>query len=352
MAKFDPRRNAPPGEAAARAGGGHRPAPYETPRAKRKTSSAVLSSPLTINPKHQFDMRALARDALLDDATRASSLRNKEAAEAAAASSAAAAAAAAASAEASSRDESDAFLGIVQDRGGADAHKVLRAVQRAAPGQSQLRYCFFNLEYTTPPELAPPKLPKGSPWRLLAHGSYQAREQYLASGLPQALVSSMGELPEELFEWILDDLCVQRSAVVQHEYVSLLSWCPDHARARLTPARLKGLFLRLGASEELEISEGRELTLTKSHEEPYEDRDWACLRSFIELLGLLSKDMPLESVTYAIQTLLRMSMDRFLICSVDILVEYEDAMQLLLHAIPDSSWDSFVSWAWPSSPPP
>ena len=324
MAKFDPRKNASlvPERA-----------PFETPKAKRTMRNNIHSSPLTINPKHQFDMKALAMDALQDDATNASSLRNKETAKEAVA--------------AAPRDgSSDAFLDIVQDRDGVNAHKVLRAVQRAAPSHSHLQYCFFSQEYSPPPSSTVPRGVSSGPWRLLTHGNLEAREQYLVSGLPQTILQKTGGLPSELFEWILDEICLPKSRFMQQEYCNLVSNCPEHIQSRVTPERLEELFLRLGASEELKKNK-EVLDISKLKTEPYRNRDWSCLRSFIELLALMSPHMSLPSVKCALQTMLRMSMDKFLICAVDVLVDHENTVQCLLDSLPQSSWDAFVSNAPP-----
>lgn len=319
MAKFDPRKNASLVPERAPRG------PFETPKAKRTMTGSLHSSPLTINPKHQFDMKALAMDAMRDDATNASSLRNRE------------------TAEGAPRDDSgDAFLDIVQDRGGVNAHKVLRAVQRAAPSHSHAQYCFFSKEYRTPPSSTVPRGVSSGPWRLLTHGSLEAREQYLVSGLPQTILQKTGGLPVELFEWILDEICVQKSRLIQQEYCNLISNCPEHVQSRVTPERLEELFLRVGANEELKKNR-EELVVSKLEGEPYRDRDWSCVRSFIELLALMSEHLSLPSVKYALQTMLRMSIDKFLICTLDVLNDYENTVHCLLDALLQSSWDAFVS---------
>ncbi|KND87370.1 hypothetical protein TOPH_07993 [Tolypocladium ophioglossoides CBS 100239] len=51
--------------------------------------------------------------------------------------------------------------------------------------------------------------------------------------------------------------------------------------------------------------------------------------------------MSVPAVEYAIQTLLRMSMDKFLLCNIDVLMEYEGAIQRLADAIPTTSWNPF-----------
>lgn len=301
--------------------------PYATPRAKR-TAVAFYASPLAFMPKHKFDMKALAKDALQDDATNLSSLRVKAAQES--------------DDEELPFEKGEAFVDIVKDNGGPDAKKVLRAVQRAEPGQAELRYCFFDQNYKVPASSPAPKKARTGPWRLLTEGDVTTREQHLVSGLPHMILSKTGGLPDELFQWILDELCVQKSFVMRQEYYNLIATCPEQVEHLLTPERLEDLFIRLGATEELK-DKSVELAVSSSDDVPYQGRDWACLQSFLILLGLIATHLSLSSVTYATQTLLRMSMDRALICSIDTLAEYEYTIQRLVEAVPMPSWASFVS---------
>ncbi|PNY26694.1 Uncharacterized protein TCAP_03372 [Tolypocladium capitatum] len=304
--------------------------PFATPRAKR-TAVAFHASPLAIMPKHKFDMKALAKDARRDDATTASSMRAKTAAEEAKQN----------ATSTSNEASGDAVLEIVKESGGHDAEKVLRAVQRSEPGQSQLRYCFFDAEYSVPTSKPATKEGKKGPWSLLTQGSTKVREQHLASGVPQTILRKMNNLPDSLLEWILDELCTQKSVIMRQEYCNMIADCPEQVERLLTPERLQELFIRLGAGEDLKNEGSDLLTLSKLGHEPYQDRDWACLLSFLSLLGSISRQMSVPAVEYAIQTLLRMSMDRFLLCNIDVLVEYEGAIQHLADAIPTTSWDLF-----------
>ncbi|RFU76906.1 hypothetical protein TARUN_5319 [Trichoderma arundinaceum] len=311
--------------------GQRRPPPVvpsvSTPRAKR-TATASFASPA--KPKHKFDLKALAKDALRDDALNASSMRAKASADAAA--------------EPSSlpRGESFdiAFADIVKEKSGQDAHRVLRAVQRADTIQSQPRYCFFDREYKVPPSSPAPKLPRGSPWSLLTQGNAVARERNLTSGVPQSILTKKGGLPDAVFDWILDELCIQRSSLVRHEYCSIIYSCPDQVLRLLTPERLEELFLRLGATDEIKFWDSEIPVLKLSHE-PYQDRDWSCLESFLILLNMVSGHLSVASAIYASHTLLRVSMDRLLIHNIDLLTVYEEAIQNITNEIPSSSWDSF-----------
>ncbi|KAL7792629.1 hypothetical protein V8C37DRAFT_380112 [Trichoderma ceciliae] len=302
---------------------------FATPRAKR-TATEPYVSPLAIIPKHKFDLKALAKDARRDNAINASSMRAKASADAAV--------------EPPSPPRGEAFdlafADIVKEKSGQDAHRVLRAVQRAEPIQSQTRYCFFDRDYRVPPSSPVPKVPRGSPWNLLTQGNSASRERNLTSGVPQSILAMNGGLPDALFEWILDELCIQRSSLVRHEYCNIIHSCPDQVERLLSPERLEELFIRLGAASEIKFRDS-EIPVSKPSHEPYQDRDWSCLESFLVLLRMVSCHLSVVSAIYASHILLRVSMDKLLIYNIDLLTVYEEAIESLTNAISSSSWDSF-----------
>ncbi|KAL6806520.1 hypothetical protein GGI42DRAFT_321421 [Trichoderma sp. SZMC 28013] len=299
---------------------------FDTPRAKR-TAAVPFVSPAKGALKHKFDLKALAKDARLDNALNASSLKAK-------------ASAGSARPPSPTRGESFdlAFADIVKEKSGQDAHKVIRAVQRAEPIQSQSRYCFFDIDYKVPPSSPVPKV--ASPWTLLTQGNSAARERNLTSGVPQSILAKNGGLPDSLFKWILDELCIERSSLIRREYCHIIHECPNQVERLLTPERLEELFLRLGAGDDAKFRDG-EITVSKLTNETYQDRDWSNLESFFTLLGMVSGHLSAASAIHASHTLLRMSMDKLLIFNIDLLTVYEDAIESLVNAIPSSSWDSF-----------
>ncbi|RCI17410.1 hypothetical protein L249_2894, partial [Ophiocordyceps polyrhachis-furcata BCC 54312] len=305
--------------------------PYATPRAKR-IAVQFESSPVAFMPKLKFDMKSLAEDARREDATTASSIRVKDLA---------AAADADAKQAAASCDHvasSEAFAEIVKDTGGQDAPKVLRAVQRSDPGLFQQRYCLFTAECSRPASTPPPKDACSGPWRILTQGTLRAKEQYLAAGFPQMAVLKMKTLPDELLQWILDELCVQESVIVRRGYCHVVADCPDEQVARLvTPQRLLELFVRLGARKE----QIEKPCVEPIKCEPYQDRDWSALQSFLLLLTAMSRTLSGQAVRYAVKTLLLMSMDSFVLHNPDVFIRFCDAFESLVDAIPSSSWDAF-----------
>ncbi|CAF3496888.1 hypothetical protein SNK03_004895 [Fusarium graminearum] len=303
---------------------------FATPKAKR-TAVEFRTSPLAIISKHKYDLKALAKDARQDNAITASSMRAK----------------AFSDLEdqvdvqmTTDKASLDAMEGIVKNNTGQDAQKVMRAVKRSETGQSELRYCFFSQDYTLPPPNPPPKKFNKGHWKLLTKGDQKTREQHLASGVPLTLLHLQGGLPEELFDWILNDICAQKSSLVRQEYCNLLSNCTDLIEHCITPQRLEELLYRFGASSELGQRDS-ELDVSKPGVEPYEGRDWSPLSSFLSLLAAIPPYMSEDSVVYASQALLRMSMDRFLIYDIGLLTTYEITISILLEAIPQPRWDTF-----------
>jgi hypothetical protein len=313
-----------------------------TPRAKR-TALMLPTSPLTLNPKvHKFDIKALEKAALLDDAINASSARAKAAAENMAKQESTITRHARKSVDESSSDMDDeerALVGVVTDNAGGDAHKVLRAVRRAEHRGAHLRYCFFDTKYSIPKSSAPPKLT--GPWKILSKGTMLEREQNISSGLLQTLLDATGEVPAELFDWMLDEVCVQESSIFRTQYCNLIAQCPTQVQSRVTPERLEKLFLRSGASQDLQVKNSA-LMLAQHNDDPYSDRSWACLADLLALLDSIGGDMNLLAATYAAQTLLRLSIDPVIIEAPGLLVEYQNAISMLLSRV-YSSWDTFVS---------
>ena len=301
----------------------------ETPRkAKRIATDQFLESPLSI--RHKFDLNSLAKDARRENRMATNSRQLKGFGKGT-------------PSPASGSDEElddDALAEAMHGSSGGDAHKVLRAVQRAVPNETQARYYFFVGGYKRPKSKPIPRGQAAGPWKPLLKGSNEARGEYLASGIPHMILDQGGFLPDEIFDWLLDELCVQVSLPIQQDYCHLISSCNRHVTQILPPERLEELFFRLGAKDKLD-----DLTppLDQSMPEPYQGRDWTNLKSFMSLLKLISEDLSVESIIYSVQMLLRMSADEFLLDNVDILVGFESALSSLLKSEKlKDCWDEFV----------
>lgn len=307
--------------------------PHATPKAKR---SAVQfhSSPLAIIPKHKYDLKALAKHARKDNATLASSARIDEARLLSIGKERAP----------TPRDVASAstIKGIVDADGTQDAHKVLRAVQRADSGQTHVRFLFFDADYTPPEPSKPPKEAMNAPWSLLTKGDARTREQNLASGVPHTILLRQGSLPDSVFDWLLDELTIQKSGTVRKEYRNLIKSCPEQVERLLDADTVEKLLIQLGATDDIKQRDS-ELAVSMVENEPYNGRDWACLESFINLLGSCANHMSIACVKYTMQILLRMTMDKLIIHNSNLLMAYEETIKQLALSIPLSDWASFVS---------
>jgi hypothetical protein len=303
---------------------------FTTPRNKR-TAVTFHSSPLAFLPKPKFDFKALARDAKKDDATNESSTKAKAISDDE-------------DATATAERSLNTLEGIVRTEGGPSAHRVMRAVQRSGGGHAQLRYCFFKDDFIPPPSASPPKRVRG-PWGILAKADEKTRVEHFENGIPTAIFTAQGKPPDELFGWVLDELCVRKLLTYREECIDLITRCPEQIERLITPERLKELFLRLGVSADLDDRES-ELPMLRLNIEPYEGRDWGCVESFLSLLKILAVYMALPSVVYACHALLRMALDTVLYHSIELLKVYQETIQALLHAVPEPNWTHIVSAMW------
>ncbi|KAJ4147823.1 hypothetical protein LMH87_002325 [Akanthomyces muscarius] len=282
-----------------------------TPQAKRAAHTTTLHrSPLTIIPKHRFDLKALAKDARRDTALQASSLRAQEAVRERTAPSTPGTGGALPASQSVLSD-------IVSSERGRDAQKVLRAVQRADPGHQELRYCFFQADFDAPAATKPPPEAMQSPWSLLTKGNQRVREQNLISGVPFNVVGSQGGMPEPIFLWVLEEICVAKSTVARTELCNLILICPDQIASLFTPNLLKSIWVRLGV-DDVSLERGK-ISVSKD----------------------ISPALPLETRRYLLQSLLRMAMDRLIIANVDIDSQFEDTFKAIIKTIPPEEWDSF-----------
>lgn len=309
----------------------HAPRPSReagSPVAKR-TASATHTSPLAILPKHKFDLKALAKDARRDFATQASSERLQ---------------ALVRDPAASLREGSptSTIPNIFQDDEDGKAEKVMQAVQRSKPAAQNLSYRFFSRNI--PPRNS--KLPKeagSSRWQLLTKGDTKAREASIVSGLPRILVSkSREQFPDSIFEWILQEICVQKSVIMRQEYIHIIADCPEHIKRIMTVETIQKMLYQLGA-QNTEAPWSETAPQLDGDDNYYQGRDWSCLRSVIQLFGQVATELPSDSCVYVTKALLIMSMDKVVVCNIDVLTAFETAMEQLLDAIPATEWDNFVS---------
>ncbi|RYP66982.1 hypothetical protein DL771_007478 [Monosporascus sp. 5C6A] len=362
--------------------GGGGPAAYQrppndgdttsTPRAKRVASGAGPSggSPLTLQQRqqqHKFDLKALISHTRQSERTEESARRAEELIKGVE--------------DSSNSDEEDGGRGSPSnalkqvarelldrdgnenddDEGNPRGDKIARAIDRTQV-QGARRRCYF-FDPTAPPlpqqqqpspgsasARAPPfpvDAARGA-WRFLADPN--TRDQAIINGLPHTVIASRGkELPEELFLWMLDRVCVERNPRLRTQYCGVLAACAGNTRRLVDGARLYGALEGIGGPK-YDPRPAR-LKTTPEVEEPYRGsggggggrNNWAGLGAFLDLLRRMAPNLEPASAVDGVKLLLRMGLDPVLGNAVR--GEHLAALEALVAALPaaEEQWNAAVS---------
>lgn len=333
-----------------------------TPRAKRTAAAHEFhSSPLTIQSKKQKqDMQALLEFARKDEETRASAQRFSAMLEMEAEMQRGGAAtgdqegqeeqgqegrAAAAlrehileAATAAAHDE-----GADED-GAGNKMRVVRALQRAEVGGARKVFYFFEQDESESDVVGRkfPTVRAKGPWAVLDDA--QDRGRHFASGFPYDIQKKLGNLPDEIFLWVLDEVCSERRKALQSEYVKMLSICNDQTTRLVTPALLQRLFRQLGATKDINNLTGP-ITLRQEFRHPYPGRDWSCVESMIDLVGAMAGNLTAAARSTAMQILLRLGIDSIAVENFGLTQRWRQAVDLVARSVPDADWTSFCQEA-------
>lgn len=233
------------------------------------------------------------------------------------------------------------------DEGGrAKRARMMRAIERAADVSTTGRKTFYFFEQTDRDSEAsiignafPIAKAKG-PWKILA--DKQDRWRHFQSGFPYDIQTMFGNLPDEIFLWVLNEVCQERRRNLSVQYIKLLRVCPDQVQRLVTPTLLQGLFRNLGATKDVCTLKAT-VVLTDELSDPYRRRSWTCLENFLIVLGSIANSMESAARTMAMQTLLRLGMDRVAVENFGLAQEWRWTVDLLARSVPDREWTNFVS---------
>lgn len=281
-----------------------------TPQAKR-IASGIHRSPLTLQPKkHKFDLKALMNHSREHERTE-KSVREADAQ------------IAQAGWISDRSDESDAevdpkrledvtrhlFAGSDDEDG--KGHKLRRAVKRSKDDETSSRkHCYF-FSQGEPPHASPRKNPfprkkAVGRWKFLSQ-SEDARRRAFIMGMPYMLLTQGEALPDEVFRWMLDEICVEQKAELRRQYVNLAERCESQTNRLVNDMRLYALLEAVGGPRYAREHTRFESTTELRHE--YLERDWSSLVTFLQLLGRIAPSLQPAAAISAVQLLLRMSMD-------------------------------------------
>lgn len=218
--------------------------------------------------------------------------------------------------------------------------RIVRALERTDIGGDSRRYYFFEQKE---PDLDvvgrrfPKEKAKGA-WAIL--GGAQDRARHFASGFPYSIQKKLGNMPDEIFLWVLDEVCSERRRPLQVEYRKLLSICHDQTQRLVTPTLLRQLFKNLGATKDVDELMAR-VTLREEASSPYPNRNWTCVENFLELLGAMADHLSPTTRLTAMQILLRLGMDGIAVENFGYAQKWREATDLVARSVPDEQWTSF-----------
>ncbi|KAI1152099.1 hypothetical protein F4825DRAFT_450789 [Nemania diffusa] len=279
-----------------------------TPQAKR-IASGIHRSPLTLQPKkHKFDLKALISHSReierAEESYRKADTLIAQAEE-----------------NSENSDESDAendsrrpeqaahHLLAAEDDEDGKGDKLRRAFKRSKDDEASSRkhWYFFNPEEppSSPSKNAFPRKKAAGRWKFLSHSD--ARHRAFIMGLPYTFIAQGVALPDELFLWILDEICIEQNAELRRQYSNLAELCEDQTKRLVNDVRLYGLLERAGAP--INAREPSKFKSTAEVRPEYLERNWSPLVTFLQLLSRIAPSLQSAAAIVAVQLLLRMSMD-------------------------------------------
>lgn len=309
-----------------------------TPKAKRRAVE-FHSSPLTINTRHKFDIKALLKHAEVDNAIEEGKQRT-----AALLAQGSPAARRGGSADGAHASLHDTMLGVLpdledgQDTGGHQ--RLLRAVKRTEATMGREEWYFFDGQ--SQPQSTRPTFPTAEAtgvWAFLAPEEH--RSEAFEDGLPYNIQCRMQNLPDRIFEWVLSEVRHANSRRLRDEYLRLLSVCPDQVGRLLDEEAVLGLFRDLGASDRA-LAAGPQSNGSSGKGAPFPEHDWLRLQTVLCILTGTAHALKMQTLTRTLAILLRLGIDNIIREDQAVATDYQDALLQIVSAVPSGSWNNFV----------
>lgn len=318
------------------------PATPVRPSKYQKNNYGLPASPLTIQPKYKFDLSSLLSHAEKDVAAEASSKRVQSII--------------------AGHDQEESSLvthsgtvmpsnlvhgaileSVVAEAEDGTAHKVARAIRRTEATVEEIRWYFFEThsEAITPERKQFPKNAVQGEWGRELKTS-KMRHHTFISGFAADMVILGRSLPDEVFLWLLDEICVETSEQLRSSYINVLNESFKKVKELVTPEVIQKMFQSLGGSVSA-TTVGEKVKPVQKLADPYPKRDWSQLLSTIKLFGQIGDELTQSSRTHLAVLILRLGIDELIFDNVDILVTMQQTLRRLCRATPDEEWESFVS---------
>ncbi|KAF2810296.1 uncharacterized protein BDZ99DRAFT_462883 [Mytilinidion resinicola] len=223
---------------------------------------------------------------------------------------------------------------VEDDEGGSKAERLLLAMRRTNALHRDPTWHFFRDDVEAQSRRMFPKscLPhKG--WASVFKEPNK-RDQAFMAGYARHIFRYQN-LPEELANWMIDELVFFPRDGVNTEYINTVECCPGVLSALLTPDKLSDIFRRLGAKD---VGKDPSLTLTPSFDSPNRPKQIlpTGLRWIVQLLQQVASDLTPESQVQALNILLRLSFDDSILFDVALHTIIQDTIKVFLESISEA----------------
>jgi hypothetical protein len=229
---------------------------------------------------------------------------------------------------------------VVAEQDGPSVEQVLRAVKRTEAVHAKCKWDFFQQD-------AVDVGARDFPYSDELHGWQEdlsipeLREQTILSGFARDVVTIGDLLPDEVFLWILDEICLHQRADLREGYAAILVASPEQISRLMQPDTIVNLFRKLGAKAE-------SLDMGMSVKEYYGDhgasreRNWSDVEAVITLLGRVARCLDSEASITSICLLARLCIDALVLEHIGVLAAVQRTMEQLCGTIRRYDWQTTV----------
>jgi len=168
------------------------------------------------------------------------------------------------------------------------------------------------------------------------------RYHSFVSGYVEDLVSFGRALPDELFLWILDEMCFETEDPLRISYLNTLRNSSEQIHRLIVPNTLQSVFCKLGATSNATVA-SQKIRPSQAVLNPYLSRDWTKVCYLIKFLGGAARSLQHISRIYIVCILLRMSVDPCVRGNIELLCSIQETISHLCQYTAQERWEAWVS---------
>jgi len=238
----------------------------------------------------------------------------------------------------------ESYLASVVERGEEDegrAKRVAQAISRTEALEENLVWHFFNI---APASGTRKNFPYDAMpiqgWKVLLRDS-QKRQFAFTTGFVKRMAADRQDLPAEMLDWLLSEICYEEREDLLHAYVETLVASAEHLEVVLTTGKIQELFKILGARRdaiEADTSVHPESSFNNtSNRVPFQ------LQWLLRFLEGLAPSLSNEARSYVIQLLTRLCLDDTVCRDGQIQLLVERTLTSLFDSISETELESTLS---------